>query len=577
MLAAPGIAASAESSPLEVGDATTEEVLYRLNGADFLWMGLGFLAILAVSLALGRGRIFWEDEMLGWMVVTDPSWHHMLQAWKLGADGGGIAFYVTCRGWLHLFGPGAGAFRSYSATCFGLSFVLNWVTARRFYGRWMVGFALFNTYLFSPPIVLHLVEGRFYGLLMLSVALTFWLAVKLQDMPGRLPVPVYLFVFAAHALLTTSHLLGVVYSFFITLGMMLLDRMSGRWRPLLYGSAVVSWLLLLPELPAIRASAQVGKPWFWTTHPTLNRIVGAYTGYSGEIAAVLALLAILTMFSWRGLSWRTAMKDAFRSRATLYVLALMLLLVPVAFLAEGLIGPWLFMDRYLMPVAIATAIATAEMLHWLRWERLLPAGLSRACGRTVLRTAGTAGLAALAVWWIFVHLPPLIMAQYDYTGSLSAMLPKGVPVLMDNAWSFTEVIGRQHDSGVKYLYPLDWAQSTEANAPRLEVTQYNLMNNWRRVGYFSGSIVDLPHFLGQTPRFLMLQNEGIQHPEPRFIGNPLLLRFSKTPGYSLRQIGTLDDRGMKMTAWMVSHDPRTSGEPVLCGAVDADCASKVTK
>ena len=70
---------------------------------EVLLLGLGVMLTLVISYTFGHGRIFWEDEMLGWMMLRDPSWHHMLQAWKLGADGGGFAFYLTGRAWFSLF------------------------------------------------------------------------------------------------------------------------------------------------------------------------------------------------------------------------------------------------------------------------------------------------------------------------------------------------------------------------------------------------------------------------------------------------------------------------------------------
>ena len=51
----------------------------HLTFIDLLGMVAGFVFCLLVSLALGHKRIFWEDEMLGWMLLRDPSFHHMVQ------------------------------------------------------------------------------------------------------------------------------------------------------------------------------------------------------------------------------------------------------------------------------------------------------------------------------------------------------------------------------------------------------------------------------------------------------------------------------------------------------------------
>ena len=545
-----------------------------LTRGDFLGMSLGFLLALAVSYLLGRHRIFWEDEMLGWMLLTDPSWHHMVQAWKAGADGGGFAFYLSCRAWLHLFGRSEIAFRFYSAVCFGLAFILNWITARRFYGPWIVAFALFNTYFCSPPIALHLVEGRFYGLLMLSVSLALWLTVVVTETPGRLPARFCLLLVFAHALVTTSHLLGVVYSAVVLLGMVVLDRRHGRVRPLLYLGIACTWLLLVPELPAIAASARVGKPWFWSPPLTPVRFVGVYSAFSGEIMLVMVLLGLALGWTWwRGrANWREQLASGFRLRTPVYVFSLALLLVPIAFLIEGFFAPSVFINRYLMPVAIATFFLCAEALQLIAWPLLLPSGMrSSRSAQARLRWGGAAVLAVVIGVWVFLHLPSAIMAQEDYTARLTAVVPKGMPILVENAWAFTEIIGRQHSSGVEYRYPLDWDQATSAGAPRLEVTEYNLMKNWRDVGYFSGSIVDFKQFLQQNPTFLVLEGEQIvtAHPVPAIIGNPLIQRFRTTPGYQLHQVARLDRKDGALIVWRVSHDPARTGMPPPAGAADA--------
>ena len=549
--------------------------------ADYLCLALGVILVLASSVILGRGRIFWEDEMLGWMILTDPSWHHALEAWMSGADGGGASFYLTARPWLHLFGPSETSFRLYAATCFAISFVLNWCTMRRFYGVWITAFALFGTYFLSPPIVLHFVEGRFYGLLMLSVSFAIWASTSLQDAPeprrrGSLTL------FAAHSLLTTSHLLGVVYSAVILIGMIVLDLSRKKWRPDLYWSVLASWLLLIPEISAIRASALIGKPWFWTTPPTLFRFLGAYSAFSSAISAVLLLLAgliILTLRKHRR-GWRAEIKSACNSRRPMLIFMFSLFSVPLLFSVEGLIGPSLFVSRYLIPVAIGTAFLTAECLQSIC---IPPSALSVPFSprlRKALQWGIPPLLTTIILCWVFVHLPGFILSPKNYTDSLAALLPKDQPVLLENAWIFTEVIGRQHDSGVKFVYPLDWAQSISPSAPRLEVTQFHLMQKWKEFGYFSGSILPLEVVVHQNSRFIIVDPHTEPYPRsladtptPHFIGNPLLQRFARTHGYHLTEGSTLNSNGLFLTIWSISHDPEVTGPPVPASTPIKDAQS----
>lgn len=504
----------------------------QLTRWDAAWMIVGSLLTFLVSYGLGHHRIFWEDEMLGWMLLKDPSWHHMISAWEMGADGGGFAFYLTGRLWFWIFGSSEIAFRFYSATGFGLAFCVLWVTQRRFYSIGTVVFALFNTWFFSSTIVTHMAEGRFYGLLMLSASAATWLVVK-ADETGRAPLLLYPAMFVIHALLTTSHLLGVVYSATLVAGLVLLDRLRGRpFRTMLYISAACSWLLLLPERAAIVASAEVGRPHFWTTQPNFSRFVGAYSAYSAEIAAVLLVLGFLAAVELRRSrdGWRSELRRAFVSRTAAYVVTLALLFAPLELLIGGWFGPSLFINRYMMPVAIAQAFVMAEAIRLIDWKRILPEAMKTRAVRW--SAAGVLGGAILL--WDFGHLSHATMLHANYTDALTARLPKGVPVLCEDAWTFTELMGRQHGSGVRYTYLLDWPQSTSKAAPRLEVTQYHLMENWRKAGYFAGSIQYRDEFLRDNRRFLLLHtSQPVTMKEPPFIGNPLYERFLADPAYQV--------------------------------------------
>lgn len=73
------------------------------------------IVCLGLSFYYSHDRLLWSDEILGWMLVPDPSWRHMLYAWRHGADGGGIVFYLMARDWLLAFGESTTAFRLFSA------------------------------------------------------------------------------------------------------------------------------------------------------------------------------------------------------------------------------------------------------------------------------------------------------------------------------------------------------------------------------------------------------------------------------------------------------------------------------
>ena len=512
---------------------------------DYLGMLTGFVLTLAITVINSRGRVFWEDEMLGWMLLRDPSWHHMIHAWNLGADGGGFSFYLLCRGWFALVGASVLKFRLFSGVCFGLGFVALWAGLRRVYPTWVVAFAAFNSVFFSPPLIMHFIEGRFYGLLFLCVALAMGLALTLDDTPDPTPARLYVAAFLIHGVLTTSHVLGVVFSAFLLLGTIVLDLLAHRRRLGLYFTVAAAWLLLLPEKTSIAAAGRVGKPHFWTRAPNLHEVVGGFTGYSREILLVLVLLAVLAGWAlWRAPGgFAAALRETIRARCAAYVMTLCLFLVPCAFLVEGLLGTWLFNSRYLQPVAVGVAYLTAELLGIATSRTWLPESLHR---RPVLltggRTVAATLFAAFTFFWVFHHVAEYTPEFRDYTGDLTARLPHDVPVVVEDAFTFTNLISRQANSGVHYVFLLDWPYAVAPGSPRLEVTQYHLMENWKLAGYFPDNIEDSASFLRTHPRFLTIHDD-VPVPDPTTqpeIGNPIAERLAHTPGYEVRPYFTLD-------------------------------------
>ena len=517
-----------------------------LSAWDYVGMLAGFLLTLAITVVNSRGRIFWEDEMLGWLLLRDPSWHHMLRAWNLGADGGGFSFYLLGRAWFWLFGDSALAFRLFSSTGFGLAFVATWAALRRVYPLWVVAFATFNTLFFSPPLTMHFLEGRFYGLLVMSTAFALWLALVLDEAPDPTPKRLYAAAFLVHALLTTSHVLGIVFSFFVLSATVVLDRLRGRRRLGLYLTVAAAWLLLIPEKTSIVAASAVGKPHFWTMAPTPAVILGGYTGFSHEILLVLVLLLCLSFVVLRGSPGgvRAGLRHSFHQRRAAYVVALCLLLVPVGFLVEGLLGTWLFTDRYLQPVTLGLAYLTAELAFLALGLPLLATARRRWPLLFATASGAAAALfAALTLFWVFHHTAQYTPEAPDFTTELTEHLPHDLPVVVEDAFTFTGLIGREADSGVHYVYLLDWPYTISSAAPRLEVTQYHLMENWKRAGYYSAAIQNQDEFLREHPRFLVVHNGAI-HPDPKApkneIGNDLTARLQHDPAYEVRRYFTLD-------------------------------------
>jgi hypothetical protein len=504
-----------------------------LSAPDYWLLAFGACLIYAIMARSSLGRLFWEDEVLGWMLLTDPSWHHMILSWQSGADGGGFSFYLTGRLWLAVFGHSMLSFRMYSASGFAVALCLLWWSARRFYSVRTVTFAALVTIFLSPVLIPHIAEGRFYGLFFAATALVIASIVACEsvDKPGVIWTAC---VFGANSLLVTTHILGICYSGVLLLALILIDRLRGRNRMRLYAATIASWLWLIPSKSAILSSAAVGRPHFWTEPANLKTFLLAYAGSSLRTAVIGVVLILIALMHARKRD--NTLRIQAKERLPILLIAGALFVVPVVFACESMVGPSLFNGRYMEPVEAAVMFAICELSTHVS-DALL--SFLRAKPVEVLAWSG---LVLMVLHYDLMYLPRYSAPHADYSSALTAQLPPNVPIVCEDAFTFTELMGRQADSRVRFMYLLDWQQSVSPSAPKLEVTQYHLMENWRRVGYFADHIAYRSKFLEEQPYFIVLHTQernqasllqgGSASIRKGFIGNPLTDRFAEDSSYS---------------------------------------------
>ena len=493
-------------------------------------------ALIAVTVALcltySHGRIMWSDEIFGWMLVNDPSFSHMLFAWRSGADGGGIVFYLLARAWIAVFGHTTLAFRMFSAAGVAIAAIFTFFTIRRF-TRWSI--ALFSVALLwftSDNVLWQILQARFYGLLLAEVAAAGYLFVCASASP-RPTRTLLLLTFLCHTALAGTHPFGLVYSAATVCAMLLFDLLHRR-RPLLPLAAVAGWWILLPSLQAIRNTAAVGKPHFWTTTPTPADLGAAYSCWS--LPAAIALGATSALFLLHLVRSRrrpdashthtSPTASLLRSSPILFSLALLLVPALVWIYSQGAAS--FFVDRYLLPIVIAMALLLAHLL-----TALIPLPSSAATSRLPRLVFGLAAL-ALAIWApliAFVQYPGY--AQYPPVGDnrgILPLLPRGLPLVIEPVNLFDQLVLYSQSPGLHYVSVLDWQQAIGPNSLRGESTAFHEMENWRKVGYFPGTILHLDELLAPRKPFAVLDVNGILWFENHFEHNP---------AYEARLLGTI--------------------------------------
>ena len=463
------------------------------------------VAIMALAFFYSRGRIMWSDELFGWMLVTDPSFRHMLHAWNAGADGGGICFYVLARLWLDVFGRTAIAFRAFSAAGVATAAVLTFRAGRRFF-RWEIVLFAVSLIWFSSDVVLwQIMQGRFYGLLLAEVAAASYLFLLTLDQitRGRLVL-----TFLGHTLLVGTHPFGVLYSGVVILTMICWDALERRLRPTLYAAAFGGWWILLATWKEIPNAAAIGKPHSWTVTPRLGDLGNAYSCWSLLTSVVLACAVLLLLASLAlGRIRREEIREAVQAHRPILLLSAGLLSIPlfVFLISQG--ARSLFVDRYLLPVVIGMCFLLCQILTSLVPAES-PVSPSRSLASRLFAYTCIVCVPVL-LWTAVVEFPSgWVYPGPDTLLGLIPLLPKDLPIVVEPADLFNQLLAYHRDPEHRFVYLLDWPNAVAPDSPRDEVSGYNEMKNWKKVGYFSGSIEDAGSFLARTPAFAVIDRPG---------------------------------------------------------------------
>lgn len=130
-----------EASPLSQSSA----VSFRTSpvGAwDVVWMTAVVILMAVFWYIRSRHRIFWGDELAAMVLMREKSYPVMLHNWRASLDSGSLFYETFGRWWVQLFSASEISLRAFSAAGVASSFIILWLTARRFYSIAVVGICL---------------------------------------------------------------------------------------------------------------------------------------------------------------------------------------------------------------------------------------------------------------------------------------------------------------------------------------------------------------------------------------------------------------------------------------------------
>ena len=534
----------------------TRRALRGWTATEILVLTSCCLYLLIFARAASRGIPFWFDEVMGWVPAADPSLRHMLYSWSHGVDGGGIGFYLVERCWFRIFGDSDVSSRLLSSVGFTTAFCLTWAAARQFFSARVVAISITLTWLFSGTLNDQLAQARFYGIFVAAAAwvVLCYLRSTRQNINSGNQLAL---TFMGHVALVSFHVLGALYSGATLLALMADDNRRGKARPKLYLSIVAAWGVLVLSFEGLRSTSRVGKPYFWIVEPHLPDLLAVYYAWSWPLLVVGVL--VLCLCCWRLAHSRKGAQQRLRrvwndsERMEMWFLVGAWFAIPLALFCYSRIGDPIFYSRYFLPEVIPVTLAFAAALQYA-WPGLEDPALP---GPLLWGFAAAIGL-LVAGYDAHLLLRQWKLSASGYRERIESIAPTGLPVVFESAFDFTEVLPRHTpDVQVRYRFLLDWADALDPTSPRGDVANYHLMENWKKVGYFSSDIDYAENFLEHTRSFVVVEGGAQRWLQHRILGNP---------NYECRMIGTVRNGTYRNGAdtegiWLVTRVKGPTGSP----------------
>ncbi|MGB6904717.1 MAG: glycosyltransferase family 39 protein [Acidobacteriaceae bacterium] len=480
------------------------------SGPLFRWILplLGVGSLLASCILWSLRKPMWGDEVFTVTELRDPSLLHLLHAVPRLGGAGMPLFYLTAWPWAHVFGLSDLSLRLYSSVAVCGAFLILLAAMRRRFSD-SAAFLGVAFGLFASLIVLDQnSEARGYGLYLLLCALAVAQALKVAEEESPRTRDLILLALT-QAGLVFGHILGLVYAGLILLALLAVDLGQRRFRTRVYLACIAGWLALVPWIPAIQASAAVGRPHGWINVPTLGDLAASlsfwlFTGLYWQVPHVpaaivgagwlcaVACVGVLILASVQGIKTSPAQRPV-------YLLGFALLLGPAAFFVVSHLAAPIFLPRYLIPSALGICILASA------W-----AARSRAGNGTAVTILSCAVLLLPIATALLAHPTGLNVAWVD-------QIAAGRTVVCDSLKDFM-VMTRYSDQPGRVEYPLD--EAAASTVPGVD-TDVRLLKNYRREGYLVENLPDPAQILSRKS-FLVLDNTGapwfplvIEH-NPRF-------------------------------------------------------------
>lgn len=455
-------------------------------------------------------------------------------------------YFFVGWGWARVFGSSEFALRSFSSLAFCGAFWVMWIVLQPRYGSFAATLGLLAAFL-SQHVLLQNDQARFYGFYLLTCALAVFQYARLMEAQTRFDWKSYAFNFLTHAAMVFTHTFGFLYSGCILLTGLALMRQDRKRQATFLLSVVLAWLVFFLLWGKTFFHHMRAFQYSWIPVPTFGRLVSTLF-WCRAVELLLLLGTVSVAISTVALRKSVADSgvrphfDHVRERALPLLGAFMLVLPTGLVWTISRIGTSCFLERYLLPEALAWALILAYgvyrvRLHFARWSSHWESQI-KPLWRRVMSFAFLLGL------MLFLTLMPSPLSGHvrrtmdgllagketfprpdDFVDKIAdgTGISNDLPIVCTFIHRYNQSFFYSPKPS-RYFFLLDreYALADKKKAG-LNVTDYLLMDALKR-NYPDQNICPWESFVDTHSRFLVLEEKDSTWSDFRLLSNPDFLR-----------------------------------------------------
>lgn len=228
---------------------------------EILFILLPIISLLTSAIIISSKKLFWNDELLSFYLLNDPSFVSMMAAVSDRINQSPPLYFVLGWLWVQLFGSTELSLGLFSSLTIIITLCLVWIVLRHTYSFWSTAVGVIVVFCLSPLVLTHNTEVRMYGLFAAACAFAFFqydFICRRQNLSWKILTVNSI----AHAAIVLTHLYGVFYSAAILAAFMINDRKRGIFQANVYFSICIGWASLIPFLPYLLYQS-ISYNWFY--------------------------------------------------------------------------------------------------------------------------------------------------------------------------------------------------------------------------------------------------------------------------------------------------------------------------